>query len=103
MRVGMTDDDARRVDALLGEDPQLGKADARLDAVRRDRHAGPTDARAAARCTRSSSALTHGLSVPISPMIPGRTPVSPTPSANSRTITAPRSSTVRRSIIASAG
>ena len=31
-------------------------------------------ARAAARCTRSSRALTHGLSVPISPMIPGRTP-----------------------------
>ena len=38
-------------------------------------------ARAAARWTRSSCADTHGLSVPISPMIPGRTPVSPTPVA----------------------
>ena len=37
-------------------------------------------ARAAARWTRSSSAETHGLSVPISPMIPGRTPVPSTPS-----------------------
>ena len=27
MRVGVTDDDARRVDALLGEDPQLCEAD----------------------------------------------------------------------------
>ena len=57
-----------------------------------------TDARAAARCTRSSSALTHGLSVPISPMIPGRMPLPPTPSLNSATITAARSSTERRSI-----
>ena len=32
------------------------------------------DARAAARWTRSSDGETHGLSVPISPMIPGRTP-----------------------------
>ena len=32
------------------------------------------DARAAARWTRSSAGETHGLSVPISPMIPGRTP-----------------------------
>ena len=31
-------------------------------------------ARAAARWTRSSGGETHGLSVPISPMIPGRTP-----------------------------
>ena len=46
MRVGVTDDDARRVDALLGEDPQLREADRRLDAVRRDRHAGPD------RCAR---------------------------------------------------
>ena len=38
------------------------------------------DARAAARWTRSSRALTHGLSVPISPMIPGRMPPTPTPS-----------------------
>ena len=36
-------------------------------------------ARAAARWTRSSRAESHGLSVPISPMIPGRTPVSPDP------------------------
>ena len=36
-------------------------------------------ARAAARWTRSSRAETHGLSVPISPMIPGRTPVVPDP------------------------
>ena len=41
-------------------------------------------ARAAARCTRSSWALTHGLSVPISPMIPGRTPVPATPSRTPR-------------------
>ena len=32
-------------------------------------------ARAAARWTRSSAADTHGLSVPISPMIPGITPL----------------------------
>ena len=39
-------------------------------------------ARAAARWTRSSAGDTHGLSVPISPMMPGRTPVSPTPSVD---------------------
>ena len=43
-------------------------------------------ARAAARWTRSSWAESHGLSVPISPMIPARIPVSPTPSVASRTI-----------------
>ncbi len=42
-----------------------------------------TAARAAARWTRSSLALTHGLSVPISPMIPGRIPLLPTPASNS--------------------
>jgi hypothetical protein len=36
-------------------------------------------ARAAARWTRSSRGEIHGLSVPISPMIPGRIPVSPYP------------------------
>ena len=41
-------------------------------------------ARAAARWTRSSAGETHGLSVPISPMIPGRTPLSPTPLSISR-------------------
>ena len=55
-------------------------------------------ARAAARWTRSSRAETHGLSVPISPMIPGRIPVSPTPSVASRTSSSARSSTERRSI-----
>ena len=60
-------------------------------------------ARAAARWTRSSAGETHGLSVPISPMIPGRTPLSPTPSVASRTSSSARSSTERRSISASGG
>jgi hypothetical protein len=59
------------------------------------------EARAAARWTRSSSAETHGLSVPISPMMPGRMPVSSTPSVASRTSSSARSSTERRSIRAS--
>src|SRR3989337_2255912 len=45
-------------------------------------------ARAAARCARSSCALTHGPSVPISPMIPGLMPLSPTPCSSSRAISA---------------
>ncbi len=48
-------------------------------------------ARAAARWTRSSCAETHGLSVPISPMMPGRTPLSPTPSVASATSSSARS------------
>ena len=40
------------------------------------------DARAAARCTRSSWAVSQGLSVPISPMMPGRTPLSPDPAGD---------------------
>ena len=61
-------------------------------------------ARAAARWTRSSSAETHGLSVPISPMIPGRIagPGHARPSI-SATSSSARSSTVRRSMRASAG
>ena len=74
----MPDDHARRVGALLLEDAQLGRArPARARAwvviaspVRRA-------ARAAARWTRSSAADSHGLSVPISPMMPGRTRVRP--------------------------
>ena len=42
-------------------------------------------ARAAARWTRSSAGDSHGLSVPISPMIPIRTPDSPTPTVASVT------------------
>ena len=67
------------------------------------------DARPQARKTRSSWALIHGLWVPISPMIPGRTriPASSslpgTPSSNSRTITSASSPTLRRSMRASGG
>ena len=61
------------------------------------------DARAAARWTRSSAGDSHGLSVPISPMIPIRMPVSPTPTVASATSSSARESTDRRSIIASGG
>ena len=60
-------------------------------------------ARAAARWTRSSRGLTHPRSVPISPMIPGWTPVSPTPPVTSATISSASESTLRRSIPASGG
>ena len=61
------------------------------------------DARATARKTRSSCAESQGLSVPISPMIPGRTPVPSAPSSNSRTISSASEPTERRSMSASAG
>ena len=75
VRVGVADDDARRVGALLLEDPELGEPD--RDSTPWVVMASPVRraARAAARWTRSSAGETHGLSVPISPMIPGRTPV----------------------------
>ena len=59
-------------------------------------------ARPAARWTRSSAVI-HGLSVPISPTIPGLIPVSPTPSVASRTSSSASESTDRRSMSASAG
>ena len=60
-------------------------------------------ARAAARWTRSSAGLSQGLSVPISPMIPGRTPVPSTPCSNSAMSSAASSPTVRRAMRASGG
>ena len=41
VRVGVADDDARRVRALLLEDPQLVEPDRRQHGVGRDRQAGP--------------------------------------------------------------
>ena len=81
----MTDDHAGQVRALLLEERELGEphvATGRRGSRWRARSAatpGPT-----ARWTRSSAGETHGLSVPISPKIPGRTPVSPTPTVASR-------------------
>ena len=76
--------DSCRVHALLVEDPQLRQSD--VDSTAWVVTASPVRraARAAARWTRSSTADSHGLSVPISPMIPGRIPVPPTPPSISR-------------------
>src|SRR6186997_3570346 len=38
--IGVANDDSCGVDSLVGEDPQLGEPDWRLDAVGRDRHPG---------------------------------------------------------------
>ena len=72
VRVGVTDDDPGRVERppprRCGAAPgRPGTGSTWVVIARPVRFA----ARAAARWTRSSAADTHGLSVPISPMIPG--------------------------------
>ena len=103
--VGVPDDDARRVGALRPRRSRswsspTGESTAWVVIASPVRRA----ARATARWTRSSWAESHGLSVPISPMMPGPHAALPHPVGRSRaTSSSARSSTDRRSMRASAG
>ena len=67
------------VGALGLEDVELVEPDRRLDGVGRDREPGPAGGPGGRAVDPLLLGESHGLSVPISPMIPARMPVSPTP------------------------